>query len=253
MTELKVRSPPTAVAPEKVKCASTYSDLSSCCPICLEQLSEPVTLQCGHGFCMHCLERYGEVLVQQLQQLRCPCCGRTVPEDELAYSLPNVLEAQRSAGCMTDQPEQPRAGITSQTADRDRDLARAAGWAAVRLRYCPSCSAPVFKAGGCDHMRCICGCHFSWWAARPVSRPQMLVERAVMTAGTLAAAGGYVYFCVRLRGSMSPLLQKLFPGCSQTSRLPARLVERWVRQQVTSIALAPLEGLARLAITHMCS
>ena len=81
----------------------------------------------------------------------------------------------------------------------------------------------------------------------------MLVERAVMTAGTLAAASGYVYFCVRLRSATSPLLQRLFPACSQADRLPARLVERWVRQQVASIALAPLEGLARLAITYMCS
>eukprot|EP00966_Prymnesium_polylepis_P114533 2646437-Prymnesium_polylepis.1 len=57
----------------------------------------------------------------------------------------------------------------------------------------------VAKAGGCDHMHCICGCHFSWRAARPVSRPQMLAERAAKTKGALVATSAYLYFCVRLR------------------------------------------------------
>lgn len=49
---------------------------------------------------------------------------------------------------------------------REQTLARAAGQ--VQLRYCPGCSTPVVKDGGCNSMSCPCGANFSWMAARPV-------------------------------------------------------------------------------------
>ena len=40
--------------------------------------------------------------------------------------------------------------------------------ARLRLRRCPACQTPIQKQGGCDHMTCRCGNHFSWANAEPV-------------------------------------------------------------------------------------
>ena len=55
---------------------------------------------------------------------------------------------------------------TSQSEQERRDLARAAG--RVVLRYCPGCSTPIMKNGGCNSMSCPCGRRFKWMDARPV-------------------------------------------------------------------------------------
>lgn len=34
-------------------------------------------------------------------------------------------------------------------------------------RQCPGCKADVYKTGGCDHMTCICGCHWCWACGKP--------------------------------------------------------------------------------------
>merc|ERR1712110_119269 len=36
------------------------------------------------------------------------------------------------------------------------------------LKRCPNCATPIQKNGGCDHMQCPCGTHFSWSQAQTV-------------------------------------------------------------------------------------
>merc|ERR1712110_1071188 len=36
------------------------------------------------------------------------------------------------------------------------------------LKRCPNCATPIQKNGGCDHMACPCGTHFSWSQAQTV-------------------------------------------------------------------------------------
>ena len=41
-------------------------------------------------------------------------------------------------------------------------------WMSQNTRPCPSCSVPVSKSGGCNHMQCIhCRCRFCWACVRP--------------------------------------------------------------------------------------
>ena len=74
----------------------------------------------------------------------------------------------------------------------------------------------------------------------------MLVERGVMAAGTLAAAGGYLFFCVRFRRAMTPLFQKL-PG----NAVRCLMVEQWVLDGLLPIRSLVFDGLVRLAIGWM--
>ena len=45
------------------------------CPICFEILARPVTLHCGHTFCLHC------AMCALQRQPACPCCRAAVPPD----------------------------------------------------------------------------------------------------------------------------------------------------------------------------
>ncbi|XP_077187126.1 E3 ubiquitin-protein ligase TRIM7-like isoform X2 [Paroedura picta] len=45
----------------------------ACCPICLEFLKEPVTLDCGHNFCRGCITDYCDTW-EGLGDLECPVC-----------------------------------------------------------------------------------------------------------------------------------------------------------------------------------
>ncbi|XP_062911477.1 tripartite motif-containing protein 16-like isoform X1 [Mobula hypostoma] len=48
-----------------------------CCPICLELLSEPVTVPCGHSFCRACIGRHWEVQQRGAGGCSCPSCRRS--------------------------------------------------------------------------------------------------------------------------------------------------------------------------------
>ncbi|XP_039599262.1 E3 ubiquitin/ISG15 ligase TRIM25-like, partial [Polypterus senegalus] len=43
------------------------------CPVCLDTLTDPVTIPCGHSFCLKCLTDYWD----QSQECSCPQCRHT--------------------------------------------------------------------------------------------------------------------------------------------------------------------------------
>ena len=55
--------------------SSTLTEDVLTCPVCFELLARPVTLQCGHTFCLHC------ATLALLRQPACPCCRAAVPPD----------------------------------------------------------------------------------------------------------------------------------------------------------------------------
>lgn len=65
------------------------------CPICLEYLRDPVTVQCGHNFCQVCITQYCEKWAElDSDPLCCPSCRARIPKGTLRknYQLANIAE-----------------------------------------------------------------------------------------------------------------------------------------------------------------
>ncbi|KAF6334583.1 tripartite motif containing 34 [Rhinolophus ferrumequinum] len=60
------------------------------CPICLELLTEPLSLDCGHSFCQTCITDNKESEIGPRGENRCPVCG-------IRYSLRNLWLNQHLA------------------------------------------------------------------------------------------------------------------------------------------------------------
>ncbi|CAM5158580.1 unnamed protein product [Eretmochelys imbricata] len=65
------------------------------CPICLEYLRDPVTVQCGHNFCQVCITQYCETWAElDSDPLCCPSCRARIQKGALRknYQLANIVE-----------------------------------------------------------------------------------------------------------------------------------------------------------------
>uniref|UniRef100_A0A674IL17 RING-type domain-containing protein n=1 Tax=Terrapene triunguis TaxID=2587831 RepID=A0A674IL17_9SAUR len=66
------------------------------CSICLEYLTDPVTLQCGHNFCRVCITQYCETWEElDSDPLCCPSCRARIRKGALRknYQLANIAGA----------------------------------------------------------------------------------------------------------------------------------------------------------------
>ncbi|XP_066469232.1 tripartite motif-containing protein 10-like [Tiliqua scincoides] len=63
------------------------------CPICMEYLTDPVTLDCGHNFCRGCITQYCETW-EDLGDLECPLCKARIKKGNFRpnWQLANVVE-----------------------------------------------------------------------------------------------------------------------------------------------------------------
>ncbi|OBS59701.1 hypothetical protein A6R68_09178, partial [Neotoma lepida] len=64
------------------------------CPICMEILQDPVTIDCGHNFCLQCITLVGK----DAENLQCPLCKRSVSKNtfrpnKLLASLAEKIQA----------------------------------------------------------------------------------------------------------------------------------------------------------------
>ncbi|XP_021079341.1 E3 ubiquitin-protein ligase TRIM31 [Mesocricetus auratus] len=73
------------------------------CPICLEILQEPVTIDCGHNFCQECISQVGKTT----ENLQCPLCKVTVSKNTFRPNkqLASLAETIRSMDPAEFQPE----------------------------------------------------------------------------------------------------------------------------------------------------
>jgi Zinc finger, C3HC4 type (RING finger) len=56
------------------------------CPICLDLIKDPISLPCGHNFCISCMQGFSYVHMP-----KCPVCRRSVPR--LNYRVNGLLES----------------------------------------------------------------------------------------------------------------------------------------------------------------
>lgn len=67
------------------------------CPICMEILQDPVTIDCGHNFCLHCITQVGEIS----KNMKCPLCKCSVDKNNFR---PNKLLASLAEKIQTMNP-----------------------------------------------------------------------------------------------------------------------------------------------------
>lgn len=77
------------------------------CPICIEILRDPVTIDCGHNFCLQCINQVGKTI----ENLQCPLCKLPVNKNilrpnKLLASLAEKIQAMDPAEVQTE--EEPR-------------------------------------------------------------------------------------------------------------------------------------------------
>ncbi|XP_073072182.1 tripartite motif-containing protein 6 [Manis javanica] len=68
------------------------------CPICLELLTEPLSLDCGHSFCQACITRSSkELVIGQERESSCPVCQTSYQPGNLRPNrhLANIVERLR--------------------------------------------------------------------------------------------------------------------------------------------------------------
>lgn len=72
------------------------------CPICLQLFSEPVSLPCGHIYCLGCLETMGE----GLDHFSCPECQTEYTEKALVknFKMCNIVETYKATASAVSDP-----------------------------------------------------------------------------------------------------------------------------------------------------
>mmetsp|Transcript_11308 Transcript_11308/g.22951 ORF Transcript_11308/g.22951 Transcript_11308/m.22951 type:complete len:248 (+) Transcript_11308:235-978(+) len=126
-------------------------------------------LACGHAYCRPCIGQHVATTQGEGRWPGCPLCKRQLDAAEVAACCPSdtadvtVMVAGGDDRSSTWWPWRwrgvPRSSaVPSATATTLSD----AEMRTLGLRRCPRCRTPIEKIGGCDNMRCRCGCRFKW-------------------------------------------------------------------------------------------
>lgn len=117
------------------------------CSVCLEVLRDPVTIPCGHSYCLECIEDYWN-RDRQKSQYSCPQCRQVFnPRPLLSRNtvLGEVVEKFLQSGRQAQQQQQQQAAKTKEV-----KCTVCSGRRATAVRSCLTCAqsycAPHLKA-----------------------------------------------------------------------------------------------------------
>ncbi|XP_076125987.1 tripartite motif-containing protein 16-like [Alosa pseudoharengus] len=92
--------------------AISQKEESFTCPVCLDLLKDPVTIPCGHNFCMRCIKGCWDQ-EDQKRVYSCPLCKHTFTPRPVLYKNPliaEMVEEFRKTRIQTAAPAQCSAG-----------------------------------------------------------------------------------------------------------------------------------------------
>ncbi|KAJ7184345.1 hypothetical protein C8R46DRAFT_1158688 [Mycena filopes] len=191
----------------------TVTDAS--CPICYDEISHPVTLGCGHTYCLGCLRHYISTAAdtfptpiplprvehflasflrhieqhpREFKYCKTPDCSQVYRcnTDATAITCPSCFftvcsscdeEGHQGISC-EDKRLQSDPGEQER---RNDEWARANG-----VKRCPACSVWIEKTEGCNHMTCKCGAHICWVCMRVFEQTQIYAHLNEVHGGFFA-------------------------------------------------------------------
>ncbi|KDQ28024.1 hypothetical protein PLEOSDRAFT_1065341 [Pleurotus ostreatus PC15] len=155
------------------------------CPVCYDSATNPLVLGCAHVYCTPCMRHLLTSAVeadnfpltcaaftshvtrnpQSLKYCRTPDCTqiyRAATEgrggSRCTVQCPSCFSSV-CAACHEDGHE----GMSCEGARVSKDHDGLSEAWIRQMKKCPTCQAPIEKAGGCNHMACRCGAHICWW------------------------------------------------------------------------------------------
>ncbi|XP_059210701.1 tripartite motif-containing protein 16-like [Centropristis striata] len=82
------------------------------CSICLDLLKDPVTISCGHSYCMSCIKDYWDEKLEEKTH-SCPQCRQSFTERPVLVKntmLAELVEEVKKVGLQAASPDEPYAG-----------------------------------------------------------------------------------------------------------------------------------------------
>ena len=126
------------------------------CPVCQDFYTEPVTLQCGHDFCLTCIQAVWETDVSPEGPFFCPECQIFFPSDltleinaDLQTKVRDFTRNRKSAAAETQRTTPTSATKSSSTVHCDHCIEKPS----VAVRTCLTCDASLCQAHALLHQQ----------------------------------------------------------------------------------------------------
>lgn len=147
-------------------------DADDTCAICLNGISDRVTLGCGHPFCSSCLSDAVAHTLGQKKRPQCSLCAAPMQCGDVEVLRDEVRELAIAAVGLAapDPPPRPTANQPTPHNQRAEESFRAF-LQNNHVHACPSCHVPIEKNGGCPRMRCSQCNHSFVWNSAPLACP----------------------------------------------------------------------------------
>lgn len=132
------------------------------CAICLEIPTIGYSLQCGHKFCLSCVEHWFEFQEScpSTTALTCPHCREVVGESDVLAVLRRPVRLDSNDHSAGNFHEVSAAAASS--ASEGPDEFTLSFLAEQGARQCPDCGVWIILEDGCNNVMCRCGCRFCY-------------------------------------------------------------------------------------------